>query len=61
MKPQTDNTPSATAMNAFDPFTMQSLAAGLSDGSHQPQINPYAQDSAAPSVFTSAAAFAHPV
>ncbi|KAL1302662.1 hypothetical protein AAFC00_003028 [Neodothiora populina] len=59
-----DNTPTANNLNAYDPFTMQSLAAGLSDGSHQAQINPYAHDSAGvatPSVFQSTTAFAHPL
>jgi PAB-dependent poly(A)-specific ribonuclease subunit 3 len=36
----------------------------MSDASHTPQINPYAQDAstlAASSMFSAAAAFAHPV
>lgn len=43
---------------------MQANAGQMSDASHTPQINPYAQDAsalAATSMFSAAAAFAHPV
>lgn len=59
---QTDSTSSANTMSAFDPFTIQNMAS-LSDASHQPQINPYAQDGSnigATSMF-SGAAYSHPV
>ncbi|KAH0293523.1 PAB-dependent poly(A)-specific ribonuclease subunit PAN3 [Aureobasidium namibiae CBS 147.97] len=58
--PQTESGSSANNISSFDPFTMQ----GNSDASHAPQINPYAQDAstlAASSMFSAAAAFAHPL
>ncbi|GAB7355116.1 hypothetical protein MBLNU459_g5692t1 [Dothideomycetes sp. NU459] len=58
-----ENNASNNALNAFDPFNMQASLAGLADNAHQAQMNPYAQDGAVagPSVFQSAASFAHPL
>ncbi|KAI4757351.1 PAB-dependent poly(A)-specific ribonuclease subunit pan3 [Aureobasidium sp. EXF-3400] len=55
---------SANNLSSFDPFTMQGNSGQMSDASHAPQINPYAQDAstlAASSMFSAAAAYAHPL
>ncbi|KAI5246881.1 PAB-dependent poly(A)-specific ribonuclease subunit pan3 [Aureobasidium subglaciale] len=59
-----ENGQSGNSLASFDPFTMQGNAGQMSDTSHAPQINPYAQDAsalAASSMFSAAAAFAHPL
>ncbi|KAG9679304.1 PAB-dependent poly(A)-specific ribonuclease subunit pan3, partial [Aureobasidium melanogenum] len=60
----TESGSSANNLSSFDPFTMQGNPGQMSDASHTPQINPYAQDAstlAATSMFSAAAAFAHPL
>jgi PAB-dependent poly(A)-specific ribonuclease subunit 3 len=60
----TDLYQAESGSSSFDPFTMQGNSGQMSDASHTPQINPYAQDAstlAASSMFSAAAAFAHPV
>ncbi|THX77897.1 PAB-dependent poly(A)-specific ribonuclease subunit pan3 [Aureobasidium pullulans] len=62
--PQASDGGNSTSIASFDPFTMQGTSGQMSDASHTPQINPYAQDAsalAANSMFSAAAAFAHPL